>query len=120
MPSLYVTERLPIFPIILILRISMPVISCGEVSYITGAASGIGRGLGTMLVSQRGRVIVADLNAEAGYKFASELNEKAGSIVAISVKVDTTIWEDQLVAFQQAANTFGRIDYDAFSLEAAR
>ncbi|KAJ6574544.1 NAD-P-binding protein [Mycena capillaripes] len=89
----------------------MPVISRGEVSYITGAASGIGRALATMLVSQGGLVIIADLNAEAGSKFALELNEKTGSIVAMSVKVDTTIWEDQMAAFQQATNAFRRIDY---------
>ncbi|KAF7357976.1 NAD(P)-binding protein [Mycena venus] len=89
----------------------MAVISRGEVSYITGAASGIGRALATMLVSQGGLVVIADLNVEAGSKFASELNEKAGSIVAISVEVDTTVWEDQMAAFQQATNIFKRIDY---------
>jgi len=89
----------------------MPVISRGEVSYITGAASGIGRALATMLVSQGGLVVIADINAEAGSKFAAELNEKAKSVVAISVTTDTTIWEDQLAAFQQAISTFKRIDY---------
>jgi len=89
----------------------MPSISRGEVSYITGAASGIGRALATMLVSQGGLVIIADLNSEAGSRFASELNEKAGSIVALSVQADTTVWEDQLAAFQEAIKTFKRIDY---------
>ncbi|KAF8181643.1 hypothetical protein K438DRAFT_1920290 [Mycena galopus ATCC 62051] len=89
----------------------MPVISRGEVSYITGAASGIGRALATMLVGQGGLVIIADLNFEAGSKFASDLNGEAGSIVAIAVKADTTVWEDQLAAFQQAIDTFNRIDY---------
>ncbi|KAF7376733.1 NAD(P)-binding protein [Mycena sanguinolenta] len=89
----------------------MPFISRGEVSYITGAASGIGRALATMLVNQSGLVVIADLNSEAGSKFASELNEKEGSIVAISAKTDTTVWEDQLAAFQQAKSTFKRIDY---------
>ncbi|KAJ6526949.1 NAD-P-binding protein [Mycena vulgaris] len=89
----------------------MPAISRGEVSYITGAASGIGRALAIMLVDQGGLVIIADLNGEAGSKFASELNEKADSVVAISVKANTTIWEDQLAGFQQAMSTFKRIDY---------
>ncbi|KAJ7877961.1 NAD-P-binding protein [Mycena olivaceomarginata] len=89
----------------------MPPISRGEVSYITGAASGIGRALATLLVAQGGRVIIADLNSEAGAEFASELNKKAGSIIAIVIQTDTTVWEDQLAAFQQANNTFKRIDY---------
>ncbi|KAK6972084.1 NAD(P)-binding protein [Favolaschia claudopus] len=89
----------------------MPVISRGEVSYVTGAASGIGRALVELLVSQGGLVIIADLNAEVGAKLASELNEKAGSMVAIFVKTDTTIWEDQLAGFEKAVQTFKRIDY---------
>ncbi|KAJ7213140.1 NAD-P-binding protein, partial [Mycena pura] len=89
----------------------MPTIANGEVSYITGAAAGIGRALTTMLVEQGGRVVIADVNGEAGAKFATELNERAGSVVAISVKADTTIWEEQLAGFQFAIDTFKRIDY---------
>ncbi|KAJ7502562.1 NAD-P-binding protein [Mycena galericulata] len=89
----------------------MPAISRGEVSYITGAASGIGRALTAMLVAQGGLVVIADRNGEAGSKFATELNEKAGRMVAISVKIDTTVWEDQLAGFQEASRTFKRIDY---------
>jgi len=89
----------------------MPAIYRGEVSYITGGASGIGRALATMLVTQGGLVVIADLNGEAASKFATELNEKVGSVVAISVKTDTTSWEDQLAGFQKASSTFKRIDY---------
>ncbi|KAJ7839254.1 NAD-P-binding protein, partial [Mycena olivaceomarginata] len=83
-------------------------ISRGEVSYITGAASGE---YSRRHITSRGRVIIADLNSEAGAEFASELNKKAGSIIAIVIQTDTTVWEDQLAAFQQAKNTFKRIDY---------
>ncbi|KAJ7090866.1 NAD-P-binding protein [Mycena belliarum] len=89
----------------------MPAISRGEVSYITGAASGIGRALASMLVGQGGLVVIADLNGEAAAGYAAELNEKAGTVVAISVKADTTVWEDQLAGFQQATTAFKRIDY---------
>jgi len=64
-----------------------------------------------MLVDQGGLVIIADINAEAGSKFATELNERAENVVAISVKTDTTNWEEQLAGFQQATATFKRIDY---------
>ncbi|KAJ7279295.1 NAD-P-binding protein [Mycena rebaudengoi] len=89
----------------------MPSISQGEVSYITGAASGIGRALASMLVGQGGRVCIVDLNGEAGAKFASDLNKKAGSLVAIAVQADTTVWEQQLAAFEKAKQAFKRIDY---------
>ncbi|EIN06675.1 NAD(P)-binding protein [Punctularia strigosozonata HHB-11173 SS5] len=59
----------------------------------------------------RGKVIIADLNEEAGSKFAAELNEKAGSSVAVAYKVDTTNWDDQAAAFEKGKATFGRIDY---------
>jgi len=64
-----------------------------------------------MLVDQGGLVIIADINAEAGSKFAAELNERAENVVAISVKTDTTNWEEQLAGFQKATATFKRIDY---------
>ncbi|KAF7326098.1 NAD(P)-binding protein [Mycena kentingensis (nom. inval.)] len=89
----------------------MPSISRGEVSYITGAAAGIGRALTHMLVDQGGLVVIADVNGDAGTAFAQELNAKAGSVVAISVKADTTVWEEQRAGFELAIQTFKRIDY---------
>ncbi|KAJ6456477.1 NAD-P-binding protein [Mycena sanguinolenta] len=82
-----------------------------KVSYITGAASGISRALATMLSATFSKRAGGHRRSQAGSKSASELNEKAGSIVALSVKIDTTVWEDQLAAFQQAKSTFKRIDY---------
>ncbi|KAJ7057714.1 NAD-P-binding protein [Mycena amicta] len=89
----------------------MPQIYPGEVSYITGGAAGIGRALASRLVEQGGMVVIADVNGDAAAKIATELNEKAGSVVAISVKADTTIWEEQLAGFQLAIEKFKRIDY---------
>nr|GAT43845.1 NAD(P)-binding protein [Mycena chlorophos] len=91
----------------------MPAIFPGEVSYITGAAAGIGRALASRLVDQGGLVVIADINGQGAAQFAAELNAKAGngSVVAISVKADTTIWEEQLAGFHAATETFKRIDY---------
>ncbi|KAF7320746.1 NAD(P)-binding protein [Mycena chlorophos] len=91
----------------------MPAIFPGEVSYITGAAAGIGRALASRLVEQGGLVVIADINGQGAAQFAAELNAKAGngSVVAISVKADTTIWEEQLAGFHAATETFKRIDY---------
>ncbi|EIM79319.1 NAD-P-binding protein [Stereum hirsutum FP-91666 SS1] len=71
----------------------------GEVAFITGAASG------------HGRVVIVDLNEDAGKAYAEELNKKAGSAVAISAKADTTKFEEQLAAYELAKEKFGRIDY---------
>lgn len=58
-----------------------------------------------------GRVVIVDLNEDAGKAYAEELNKKAGSTVAISAKADTTKFEEQLAAYELAKEKFGRIDY---------
>lgn len=58
-----------------------------------------------------GRVVIVDLNEDAGKAYAEELNKKAGSAVAISAKADTTKFEEQLAAYELAKEKFGRIDY---------
>lgn len=88
----------------------MPIIK-NEVAFITGGASGIGKAIAENITAQGGRVIIADINSDAGSKFAEELNTKYSAKVAIALKVDTTNWEDQVAAFEAGKETFGRIDY---------
>jgi len=88
----------------------MPIIK-NEVAFITGGASGVGRAIAESITSQGGRVIIADINQDAGSKFVEELNTKYTAKVAIAVKVDTTNWDDQVAALEVAKETFGRIDY---------
>ncbi|KAK7445082.1 hypothetical protein VKT23_014944 [Stygiomarasmius scandens] len=83
----------------------------GDVAFVTGAASGFGLAVSKELVSRGVLVIMVDINEEECRKAASELNEKTGKIVAISAKVDTRCFEDQLTACELGKKAFGRIDY---------
>ncbi len=49
----------------------------GKIAIITGAASGIGRASAELFVAQGARVVLADVNAEAGEKLAAGLGDAA-------------------------------------------
>src|SRR5438445_8070538 len=51
----------------------------GKTALITGGASGIGRAIGAQLVAVGGRVILADIDGQAGERAASELAAAAAS-----------------------------------------
>jgi NAD(P)-dependent dehydrogenase (short-subunit alcohol dehydrogenase family) len=49
----------------------------GKVAIVTGGAGGIGRATARMLVSEGTRVVIADLDADAGAEVAAELGQEA-------------------------------------------
>ncbi|OCT49289.1 hypothetical protein CLCR_05202 [Cladophialophora carrionii] len=78
-------------------------------AYITGGASGIGRGVAQMLVKHNIKVFIADRDIEGAQKLVNELNKD--SQVASCAHVDVANWNSQVKAFSQAVADFGRIDY---------
>ncbi|KAJ3793574.1 NAD-P-binding protein [Lentinula aff. detonsa] len=81
----------------------------GDVAFVTGAASGFGLALTKELVSKGAKVIMIDINDCE--REVSKLNSKAGKIVAIAQRADTTSWEQQYAAYEAGKKIFGRIDY---------
>src|SRR5258705_13857876 len=59
----------------------------GKVALITGAGSGIGHAIAKRYLEADGRVVIADLDAAAAAKAASEL---AGEKSAIGVRMDVS------------------------------
>ncbi|MFT3820764.1 MAG: 3-oxoacyl-ACP reductase FabG [Rubrivivax sp.] len=70
-----------------------------QLAVVTGAASGIGRATAAALAAQGARIVVADINAEAGEQAAAEL--RAAGHQADYVAVDLTD-PDSITAFAEA------------------
>lgn len=73
-----------------------------SVFVVTGGASGLGAGTARMLVENGGRVILADVQREAGEALAKELGAAARF-----VETDVTSEESALTAINTAMSAFG-------------
>ena len=69
---------------------------------VSGGASGLGEATARRLVSQGGRVVIADLNEARGQQLASELGERA-----VFSKVNVTSDRDCTAAVELAKEEFG-------------
>ena len=72
---------------------------------ITGAGSGFGEGIARKFVEEGARVIVADINDEAGAKVADSLGESARF-----VHMDVSRDADMAAGIKAAVDSFGRLD----------
>jgi NAD(P)-dependent dehydrogenase (short-subunit alcohol dehydrogenase family) len=79
----------------------------GQVAVVTGAASGIGRGI-ALLLAQMGAVVAAlDVDDKGGAEAVSEICRRSGK--AIFVRCDVSSAEDCARAVQTTIETFGKI-----------
>ncbi|MCH6580436.1 MAG: bifunctional aldolase/short-chain dehydrogenase [Nitrospinae bacterium] len=88
---------------------AQPPLFQGQVAYITGAASGIGRATAQLFAQQGANVYLVDLNGEALEGAAAAL-QKASKAGVTWREVDLT--DDQAVAdsFDHAVRTYGGVD----------
>lgn len=82
----------------------------GQVVFITGAASGIGRATAIRMAAEGAHVVIADINAEGGAAVAAEIVKKYGFRRATSVRCDVTSEEAVAEAFRHAVLTYGGVD----------
>jgi NADP-dependent 3-hydroxy acid dehydrogenase YdfG len=75
------------------------------VFFVTGAAHGIGAAFARLAVGRGGRIVLADVDAEAAHALAAALGERAHA-VALDVR-DEAAWER---ALDEAWARFGRVD----------
>jgi NAD(P)-dependent dehydrogenase (short-subunit alcohol dehydrogenase family) len=76
-----------------------------RVFVVTGAGSGLGAAVARMVVAQKGRVMLLDVNADAVAALAQELGESARFHTA-----DVTSETDGQAAIAATLDAFGRID----------
>ncbi len=75
---------------------------------ITGAGTGIGRGIAHLLADEGGRVVIANRNRENGERVAGEIKEKGGT--ALYIQTDVSQDKDIACLIQQATDAFGPVD----------
>ena len=78
-----------------------------KVAIVTGAASGIGKGIATAYVREGAKVAIADLNQAAADAVAAELG---GPEHAIGIAMDVTSEEQVDAGTAKVIATFGRLD----------
>ena len=80
----------------------------GKVCVVTGAARGIGKGIGLRLMAEGASVVFADINGDQAEEAAAEARTQGGK--AIAVKVDVTDREQVRSMVEQAVSEFGKLD----------
>ena len=79
-----------------------------KVAIVTGAASGIGRGIARAFAAEGAAVVLADLNEAGALATAAAILEHGGSALALAMDVSRPAEAERLAAEAQAA--FGQID----------
>jgi len=80
----------------------------GQTAVVTGAASGIGRGIASVLAGEGARVAIADIDLTKAEQAADELGSKGHE--AVAVHVDVTERASTEAMAKSVRDTFGRID----------
>lgn len=74
----------------------------GKIAIVTGAASGFGAGIARSYIAEGAKVVIADLNYEAGRALAEELGANASAVAC-----DVTNAEQVRATVQHCVNRFG-------------
>lgn len=82
----------------------------GQIAFVTGAASGIGRATALRLAAEGAHVVIADINADGAQTVAQEIVKKHGLRRAMSVRCDVTSEEAIAEAFKQTVLAYGGVD----------
>jgi NAD(P)-dependent dehydrogenase (short-subunit alcohol dehydrogenase family) len=77
----------------------------GKVALVTGAASGIGRGIAQRFVAEGASVAAGDIDEAGLAKLADELGDRC-----VAVPCDATVEDDQAALVAAATDRFGRLD----------
>ena len=79
-----------------------------RVAMVTGAASGVGRGIAAVLSAERARIAITDVDFPAAERLAADLSEADREVVAIAA--DVTDLASMEAAASAVVKRWGRID----------
>ena len=79
-----------------------------KVAIVTGAAGGIGKGVGEVFCQQGAKVVLVDWNEELGNATAGEIRQTGGE--AIFVRCDVSSEDQVQSVVQKTLDTYGRLD----------
>lgn len=79
-----------------------------KVAIVTGGASGIGESTVKLFVANGAKVVITDVNEEAGNALAEAVKKDGGE--AIFVKADTSKPEDSEKSVEAALSAYGKLD----------
>jgi NAD(P)-dependent dehydrogenase (short-subunit alcohol dehydrogenase family) len=80
----------------------------GKVALVTGASSGIGKSIALLYAREGARVVLSDVNREAGEQAAVEIQRGGGEALFVAADVSEPAECQRLV--QAAVERFGRLD----------
>jgi NAD(P)-dependent dehydrogenase (short-subunit alcohol dehydrogenase family) len=80
----------------------------GKVAVITGAASGIGRATASLFAREGAKVVVVDIDEQAGKQAVENIRAEGGE--AMFVKADITIATDVQNAMRATVQKYGKLD----------
>lgn len=80
----------------------------GQVAVITGAASGIGRGIAIRLTEMGAAVVLLDIDQQKGKEATSEMSRRGGK--ALFIPADVRSAQDCKRAIAETLQAFGKID----------
>ncbi len=78
-----------------------------KVAIVTGAASGLGKGIATLFAREGAKVVIADLNQSGADAVAAELG---GPKAAMGIAVDVTNEAQTSACVAKTVEVFGRVD----------
>ena len=79
-----------------------------KVAIVTGAASGFGEGIARRFAAEGAKVVLADLNDQAGRQIAADIEAAGGT--AAYVHADVTVRAEVKAMVETATATYGRLD----------
>ena len=80
----------------------------GKVAIVTGAGSGIGRGIALALSSEGAKVVVNDVREQSATQVSDEILAKGNEAVAVAADVRSSYEVSRIV--ERALDRFGKID----------